>query len=124
MVWHIIKVNILLIVNIILTDVVRMFSENSYQKIEANCKTTIFFCSGIINLLFDSFAYHTSGNFAHCLYFSSAGLEKILRNSQNIRTYHMLNQRIRCVYCRDVFLLLHIKHFLFIHLIHHVLIIN
>ena len=29
-----------------------MFSENSYQKIEDNCKMT-FFCSGIINLLFD-----------------------------------------------------------------------
>ena len=29
-----------------------MFSENSYQKIEANSNMTVFFCSGIINILF------------------------------------------------------------------------
>ena len=34
-----------------------------------------------------------SGHFAHCSYF------KILHNSQNIRTYYMLNLRIRCIYC-------------------------
>ena len=45
-----------LVVNVILTDGGRMFSENSYQKIEANGKITFFFCSGIINLLFDSLA--------------------------------------------------------------------
>ena len=28
------------------------------------------------------------------------GLGKILRNSQNIRAYYMLNHRIRCMYCR------------------------
>ena len=39
-----------------------MFSENSYLKIEieAICKITIFFCSEIIDLLFDGLAYHTS----------------------------------------------------------------
>ena len=40
------------------------------KKIEANCQITIFFCSGIINLLFDGLAYDTSGHFAHCSYFS------------------------------------------------------
>ena len=61
---------------------------------EANCKITILFCSGIINLLFDGLAYNTSGHFAHCSYFSSppAGLEKIQRSSQNIRTYYILNK--------------------------------
>ena len=72
MVWHIIWANILLTVNIIFTDGIRMFSENSYLKIEieANCKITLFF-SRIINLLFDGLAYHTIGHSAHCSYFSS-----------------------------------------------------
>ena len=38
----------------------------------------MFFCSGIINLLFDGLAYNTSGHFAHCSYFSSP-----LRASEN-----------------------------------------
>ena len=80
MVWHIIRARILLIVNIIPTDGIRMFF-------------TIF-CSGIINLLFDGLAYNTSGHFAHCSYFSSPRL----RNSQNICTYYVLNHRIRCIY--------------------------
>ena len=57
---------------------------------EANCKITIIFCSGIINLLFDGLAYNTSGHFAHCSYFSSAGLGKIQHSSQNIRTYYII----------------------------------
>ena len=71
-IWHWIWAKILLTVNIIFTDGIRMFSENSYLKIEieAICKITIFFCSEIINLLFDGLAYHTSGHFAHCSYFS------------------------------------------------------
>ena len=91
MVWHIIRTKILLIINIILTDGIRMFLNTLTKKIEANCKITIF-CSGIINLLFDGLAYNTSGHFA------PAGLGKIPRNSQNIRTYYMLNHRIRCIY--------------------------
>ena len=61
---------------------------------EANCKITILFCSGIINLLFDGLAYNTSRHFAHCSYFFSppAGLGKIQRSSQNIRTYYILNK--------------------------------
>ena len=61
---------------------------------EANCKITILFCSGRIKLLFDGLAYNTSGHFAHCSCFSSppAGLEKIQRSSQNIRTYYILNK--------------------------------
>ena len=54
------------------------------------------FCSGIINLLFDGLTYNTRGHFAHCSHFSSLG--KILRNSQNIRAYYMLNHRLRCMY--------------------------
>ena len=38
----------------------------------------MFFCSGIINLLFDGLAYNTSGHFAHCSYFASP-----LRGSEN-----------------------------------------
>ena len=59
----------------------------------------VIFSSGIINLLFDGLTYNTCGNFAHCSYFFRAplGLGKILRNSQNIRAYYMLNHRIRCI---------------------------
>ena len=44
MVWHIIWANVLLTVNIVFTGGIRMFSENSYLKIEieANCKITLF----------------------------------------------------------------------------------
>ena len=70
MVWHIIRANILLIVNVILTDGIRMFLNTLTKKIEANCKLTIF-CTGKRNLLFDRVAYNTSGHFAHCSYFSS-----------------------------------------------------
>ena len=74
MVWHnfIIRANILLIVNVILTDGIRMLLTTLTKKVEANCKITFFFCSGIINLLFDGLAYSTSGHFAHCCssYFS------------------------------------------------------
>ena len=99
MVWHKIPANILFIVNVIFTDGIRVFLNTLTQKIEANYKITIFFCSGIINLLFVGLAYNTSGHFAHCSYFSSPllGFGKILRNSQNIRTYYMLNHRIRCM---------------------------
>ena len=42
MVWHIIRANILLIVNVILTDGIRMFLNTLTQKIGADCKITIF----------------------------------------------------------------------------------
>ena len=70
MVWHIIRANILLIVNVILTDRIWVSLNTLTKKIEANFQITIFFCSGIINLLFDGLAYNTSGHFAHCSYFS------------------------------------------------------
>ena len=38
MVWHIIRANILLIVNVILTDEIRMFLNTLPRKKEANCK--------------------------------------------------------------------------------------
>ena len=59
MVWHIIRADIVLIVNAILTDGIRrMFLNAVTKKIEANCQRTIFFtCRGIINLLFDGLAY-------------------------------------------------------------------
>ena len=53
---------------------------------------------GIINPLFDGLTYNTSGHFPHCSYFSSP---RILRNSQNIRAYYMLNHRIRCIYLHN-----------------------
>ena len=40
---HIIRANILLIVNVILTDGIRMFLNTLTKEIEANCKITIFF---------------------------------------------------------------------------------
>ena len=70
MVWNIICANVLFIANVILTDGIRMFLNTLAKKIEANCKITIFFLSGIINLLFDGLAYNTCGHFAHCWYFS------------------------------------------------------
>ena len=42
MVWHIIRANILLIVNVILIDGIRMFLNTLTKKIEANSQITIF----------------------------------------------------------------------------------
>ena len=58
-------------------DIDNFITENG-NRIEANCKIIFFFCSGIINVLFDGLAYNTSGHFAHCSHFSSPlrGLEK------------------------------------------------
>ena len=42
MVWHIKRSNILLIVNVILTDGIRMFLNTLTKKIEANCKKAFF----------------------------------------------------------------------------------
>ena len=80
MVWYIIRANILLIINVILTDGIRMFLDTPTLKNEANCKITIF-SSGIINLLFDGLVYNTSGHFAH-------------------GSYYTLNHRMRCIYLR------------------------
>ena len=91
MVWHIIRANILLIVNVILTDRIRMSLNTLTKKIEANFQITIFFCSGIINLLFDGLAYNTSGHFAHCSYFSSP-----LRGSEKYRATRKISARIIC----------------------------
>ena len=84
MVLHIIPANILFIVNVIFTDGIRVFLNTLNQKNRSNLQNNNFFCRGIINLLFDGLAYNTSRHFAHC--------------SQNIRTYYMLNHRIRCMY--------------------------
>ena len=70
MVWHIMRANILLNVNVILTDGIRTFLNTLTKKIGANqLQIAIFFCSGIINPLFDGLAYNTSGHFAHCFVF-------------------------------------------------------
>ena len=90
MVWHIICAKIFLIVNIILTDGIRMFLNTLTRKIEANCKITIF-CSEIINLLFDGLAYNTSGHFAHCSYFSSP-----LRGWEKYYATRKISARIIC----------------------------
>ena len=42
MVWHMIRANIFLIINVILTDGIRMFLNTLTKKIEANSKITIF----------------------------------------------------------------------------------
>ena len=97
MVWHIIRANILLSVNVIITDGIRMFLNILTKKLEASCKIT-FFCSGIMNLLFDGFAYNMSGHFS---YFSSLlqGSDKYYATRKiYIRTYYILNRRIRCMY--------------------------
>ena len=66
---HIIPANILFIVNVIFTDGIRVFLNTLTKKIEANCKITIFFWSGIINPLFDGLAHNTSGTFCSLLVF-------------------------------------------------------
>ena len=50
-----------------------------------------FFCSGIINLLFDGFTYNTRGHFAHCSYFSSP-----LRGTEKYYTTRKISTRIIC----------------------------
>ena len=54
---------------------------------------------GIINPLFDGLTYNTSGHIIRSsllvFFLAPTGLGKILRNSQNIRAYYMLNHRIR-----------------------------
>ena len=49
--------------------------------------------------LFDGLAYNTCGYFASCVYFSSPlrGSETDTSNEQNVRSYYMLNHRIRCM---------------------------
>ena len=92
MVWHIIKhANILLIVNVILKDRIRVSLNTLTKKIEANFQITIFFCSAIINLLFDGLAYNTSEHFAHCSYFSSP-----LRGSGKYHATRKISARIIC----------------------------
>ena len=48
------------------------FISENRNRVEANCKF-FFFCSGIINLLFDGLAYITSGHFAHCSQYYAIG---------------------------------------------------
>ena len=84
-----IPANILLTVNVIHADGIRMFLNTLTKKIEANCKMT-FFCGGIINFLFDGLAYNTSGHFAHCSYFSSP-LGGLGKNTTHLAKYpHVL----------------------------------
>ena len=80
MVRHILHAKILLIVNVILTDTIRMFLNTLTKKIEANCKITNFFSTGTMNLLFDGLAYNTSRHFAHYLHVLYA------KPSNNVRT--------------------------------------
>ena len=48
--WHIIRANILVIVNVILTDEIGMFLNTLLENLEANCKIIIFGGGGgIIN---------------------------------------------------------------------------
>ena len=68
MVWHIIRAKILLIVNVILTDRIRMCLNTLTKNQKPIARFFFFFCSGIINLLLDGLAYNTSGHFTHCSY--------------------------------------------------------
>ena len=81
MVWHIIRANILLIVNVILTDGIRMFLNTLTKKNRSQLQNNNFFCSGIINLLFDGFHIKYERSFCSLLVFflAPAGLGKILR---------------------------------------------
>ena len=63
--------------------------QNCNQNREA--KITKYFCSGIINLLFDGFSYNTRGHFAHCSYFSSP-----LRGSEKYYATRKISARIIC----------------------------
>ena len=49
--------------------------------------------------LFDGLAYNTCGYFASCVVFFRApqGRGKITSNEQNVRSYYMLNHRIRAL---------------------------
>ena len=100
MVWYIIRANILLIVNVILTDGIRMFLNTLVKKIEDNCKITIVFLYWNNKPLIQWFSIKYEPTLCSLLVFvlTPAGLGKIQRNSQTIRTYYMLNQRIRCMY--------------------------
>ena len=100
MVWYIIRANILLIVNVILTDGIRMFLNTLVKKIEDNCKITIVFLYWNNKPLIQWFSIKYEPTLCSLLVFvlAPAGLGKIQRNSQTIRTYYMLNQRIRCMY--------------------------
>ena len=57
-----------------------------------NGRTKPYFISGIINPLFDCLYYHIIR--ADILLIARI----LLRNSQNIRAYYMINHRIRCMY--------------------------
>ena len=70
-------------------DIDSFITENR-NRIEANCEI-IFFCSGIINLLFDGLAYITSGHFAHCSHFSSP-----LRGWEKYYATRKISARIIC----------------------------
>ena len=77
------------------TEIGQLNDEDSFitenrNRIEANCKI-IFFCSEIINLLFDGLAYITSGHFAHCSNFSSP-----LWGSKKYYATHKISARIIC----------------------------
>ena len=58
------------------------------KKYRSLLENNNFFCSGIVNLLFDGLAYNLSRHFAHCLYFFSPlwPAHRILCNSHNLRT--------------------------------------
>jgi len=56
---------------------------------------------GIINTLFDGLTYNTGGHLL-VLFLAPTGLGKILRNSENIRAYYMLNHRIRWIFIMNL----------------------
>ena len=110
MVWHILHANVLLIVNVIFTDGIRMFLNTLTKKIEANCKITIFFSSETINLLFDGLAYNVSGHFAHYLHVLYG---KPSKEGVCTVTYKPVNMRL---FDRNIHLFNHLCHWICIQL--------
>ena len=99
MLWHIILANILLIVNVILKDGIRMFLNTLTKKIEVTCKITPFFLWRNNKPLIRWFSIKYERTFCSLLVFPPpllppAGFGKIQRDSQNIRTYYMLSNKV------------------------------
>ena len=78
--WYIIRANSLLIVNVILTDGIRM-NLIVLPKNRSHLQNNNFFCSGIINLLFDGLVYNTNGHFDHYSY------RMLVLSSNNTKQY-------------------------------------
>ena len=99
MLWHIILANILLIVNVILKDGIRMFLNTLTKKNRSQLQNNIFFLWWNNKPLIRWFSIKYERTFCSLLVFPPpplppAGFGKIQRESQNIRTYYMLSNKV------------------------------